>query len=162
MNETICSIQINSPVGKLQLEVVGNKLTGIRFMLPDDEASIPAREPSISPLLEKAKKQLGEYFNGDRKTFSLPLKPAGTDFELSVWEELKRIPYGISITYKELAHRLGDENKIRAVGRANGKNPLPIIIPCHRVVGKDNKLTGYVGGIECKRWLLRHEGVLLL
>jgi methylated-DNA-[protein]-cysteine S-methyltransferase len=152
---------INSPIGKLRLEAAGNELTGVRFLAADKDLS-GAPDSSTLPLLRKTEKQLGEYFNGDRETFDLPLKPAGTEFEQSVWDELKQIPYGTSITYKKLAQRLGDENKIRAVGRANGKNPLPIIIPCHRVIGKNNKLTGYAGGIERKRWLLQHEGAILI
>jgi methylated-DNA-[protein]-cysteine S-methyltransferase len=162
MNDSPYSAQINSPLGKLQLKASVSSLTAVRFVPSDEEETSAASEDSLSPPLQKTKKQLDEYFKGERKAFDLPLEPHGTAFQQSVWKELKQIPYGSSITYKKLAQRLGDENKIRAVGRANGKNPLPIIIPCHRVIGANNHLVGYAGGIERKRWLLRHEGVLLL
>jgi methylated-DNA-[protein]-cysteine S-methyltransferase len=90
------------------------------------------------------------------------VKPAGTNFQRSVWKKLQDIPYGKTVTYGELAENLGDANKVRAVGKANGSNPIPIIIPCHRVIGADNKLVGYAGGISRKRYLLRHEGAILL
>lgn len=150
---------IDSPIDRLHLTGTDQALTGVYFA-NNAPKSDKLLEPSA--ILEEAKKQLGDYFAGDLTTFNLPLKYEGTEFEQSVWRELKQIPYGTSITYKELAHRLGDTNKVRAVGRANGKNPLPIVIPCHRVIGSNNKLVGYGGGIERKKWLLRHEGALLL
>lgn len=157
--KNLYSLTINSPIDGLKLVSTQQSLTGVQFVNGDKFSS---KKASASAILQKAKKQLDEYFSGNRKTFDLPLKPSGTSFEQSVWDELKQIPYGSTISYKELARRLGDENKIRAAGRANGKNPLPIIIPCHRVIGSNNHLVGYGGGIERKRWLLRHEGVLLV
>ena len=112
-------------------------------------------------LLDRVEAQLIEYFAGKRTTFDLPLEPSGTDFQLSVWELLRGIPYGVTTSYGELARRLGDPKATRAVGAANGANPIPIIVPCHRVVGSKGELTGFGGGIERKRWLLEHEGALM-
>jgi len=102
--------------------------------------------------------QLDEYFAGTRKNFDLPLAPHGTEFQQRVWQELLRVPYGQTVTYSELAARLGDVKAVRAVGRANGANPIWIVIPCHRVVGAGGSLTGYAAGIEVKRYLLELEG----
>lgn len=104
--------------------------------------------------------QLDEYFAGCRTRFELPLSPHGTPFQRRVWAALAEIPYGRTISYLELARSLGDERAVRAVGGANGKNPLPIVLPCHRVIGADGSLTGFGGGIERKRWLLEHEGAI--
>ena len=103
-------------------------------------------------------KQLKEYFSRERKEFNLPLEILGTDFQKKVWDELKKIPYGETISYGELAARIGDKNKMRAVAAANGANPLPIVIPCHRVIGADGSLTGYGGGLDVKQKLLEMEG----
>lgn len=110
--------------------------------------------------LVKAKQQLQEYFSGNRQTFDFALSPEGTDFQQKVWNELKNIPFGKTISYLTLAKRLGDPKVIRAAASANGKNPLPIVIPCHRVIGSDGSLTGYAGGLWRKQWLLEHEGVI--
>jgi methylated-DNA-[protein]-cysteine S-methyltransferase len=112
-------------------------------------------------VLDRVESQLNEYFGGSRTTFDLPLEPSGTDFQLNVWELLRKIPYGVTTSYGELARRLGDPKASRAVGAANGANPIPIIVPCHRVVGSKGELTGFGGGIERKRWLLEHEGALI-
>ena len=106
-------------------------------------------------------RQLDEYFAKQRKDFDLPLAPRGTEFQRRVWEELSRIPYGATLSYAELAHRVGRPGAARAVGRANGTNPIPVIIPCHRVIGADGSLTGYGGGMPLKKALLILEGVLL-
>jgi methylated-DNA-[protein]-cysteine S-methyltransferase len=103
--------------------------------------------------------QIDEYFAGERETFDLELAPHGTDFQLRVWEQLEKIPYGETISYSELATALGDPKLVRAVGLANGRNPISIIIPCHRVIGADGSLVGYGGGLERKQWLLEHEAV---
>ncbi len=108
---------------------------------------------------EAAREQLDAYFAGELDPFDLPLAPHGTPFQLRVWEELTRIPYGETISYKELALRMGDIKLVRAVGLANGRNPLSIVIPCHRVIGADGTLVGYGGGLDRKRWLLDHEAV---
>src|SRR5258706_9427311 len=105
--------------------------------------------------------QIDEFFTGKRQDFDLPLKPAGSAFQLSVWDELTRIPFGKTISYGELARRIGKPDAPRAVGLANGKNPISIIVPCHRVIGASGKLTGYGGGIDRKVLLLEHEGAAL-
>ena len=105
------------------------------------------------------REQLDAYFAGELEAFDLPLAPHGTPFQQRVWDELTRIPYGETISYLELALRLGDRKLVRAVGTANGRNPLSIIVPCHRVIGADGTLVGYGGGLERKRWLLEHEAV---
>ena len=109
-------------------------------------------------LKAKLQKQLSEYFSGSRKSFSMKLDLQGTEFQKRVWNELTKIPYGKTITYKELAVRLSNVKSIRAAGTANGANPIPIIIPCHRVIGSDGSLTGYAGGLEMKEKLLQLEG----
>jgi len=106
--------------------------------------------------------QLAEYFAGKRKDFALPIAPRGSEFQRRVWEELSRIPYGVTISYAELAARIGRPGASRAVGRANGTNPIPVVIPCHRVIGADGSLTGYGGGMPLKRALLALEGALLV
>ncbi len=110
-------------------------------------------------LIEKCHQQLVEYFAGARKTFNLPLAPEGTEFQKSVWQILSQIPYGESWNYGQLAEAIGNKNASRAVGAANGKNPISIIIPCHRVIGANGSLTGYAGGLAAKTWLLQHEGI---
>lgn len=108
-------------------------------------------------LIKEAKEQLEEYFNGERKEFHLPLEPKGTEFQKQVWRALRKISYGTTKTYKEIAVEVGNEKACRAVGMANNKNPIAIIIPCHRVIGSNNKLVGYAGGLELKEKLLRLE-----
>ncbi len=119
-----------------------------------------AHEPA-DPVLAAAVRQLGEYFARERQVFSIPLRPAGTPFQLRVWKALEEIPYGHTRTYLDIARVLGQPAAVRAVGAANGRNPLPIFVPCHRVIGSSGSLTGYGGGLEVKLELLRLEGVLL-
>lgn len=114
-------------------------------------------EEGGSPLLDRIAQQMREYFAGTRRQFDLPLSPIGTPFRSRVWEELRKIPFGQTIHYGELARRVGDVKASRAVAQANGQNFIAIVIPCHRVIGADGTLTGYGGGIERKRWLLEHE-----
>jgi len=116
------------------------------------------RHPTHAPF-EAAREQLDAYFAGEREDFDLPLALHGTDFQMRVWEQLTRIPYGETISYSQLASRLGDPKLVRAVGLANGRNPVSIIVPCHRVIGADGSLVGYGGGLERKQWLLEHEAV---
>lgn len=113
-----------------------------------------------SGILKQAVKELEEYLAGKRKTFSIPLNPKGTEFQKSVWKELSRIPYGETICYEELARRIKKPKAVRAVGAANGKNPLWLIVPCHRVIGKNGSLTGYAGGLSVKKKLLLLESAL--
>lgn len=129
----------------------GEALTGLSFAVQPTEAV------TDHPVFSATTLQLNEYFDGTRKQFDLPLRNEGTSFQQRVWEMLQTIPYGTSITYKNLAIKLGDLKAIRAVGTANGKNNIAIIVPCHRVVGSDGSLTGYAWGVEKKDWLLRHE-----
>ncbi len=137
--------------GSLLLVSDGEFLIEIRFNNDENFTD------SDIPILVEAEKQLKQYFAGERKTFDIPLKPRGTDFQLSVWHELNKIPYGETISYQELAVRIGDKRKSRAVGNANGKNPIPIVIPCHRVIRKSGDLGGYGGGIRIKQNLLELE-----
>lgn len=151
-------IYYNSPLGVIKVVSNSEALTRLSF-----EDKPPYSTQNDSPaILSKALSQLDEYFNGNRRTFSLSLSPKGTTFQQSVWKTLQQIPYGQTVSYGKLARRLGNPNKVRAVGKANGKNPIPIIIPCHRVIGADNSLVGYSGGIDRKKYLLKHEGALLL
>ncbi len=149
--------EMKSPLGKLTLESDGESLTRIRLpeeeWRPDPEVT-RMRKPE---LFTEAAAQLGAYFRGERTEFSLPLNPQGTPFQKKVWDLLCEIPAGETITYGELATRAGNSKAFRAVGAANGRNPLPIIIPCHRVIGAGGKLTGYAGGLEAKKKLLEIE-----
>jgi methylated-DNA-[protein]-cysteine S-methyltransferase len=118
---------------------------------------LPCGVPGTNQVLDQTISELKEYFDGNRREFSVPLLPTGTKFQQTVWAELMNIPYGTTISYWGLAKRMGDPLLTRAVGTANGANPISIIIPCHRVIGANGHLTGYGGGIEKKRWLLDHE-----
>ena len=128
--------------------------------VPPEWPSKWARDPR-DPVLAAAAEQLHQYFARQREAFTVALRPAGTPFQLRVWKALEEIPYGHTRTYMDLARALGKPGAVRAVGAANGRNPLPIFIPCHRVIGSDGSLTGYGGGLEVKLALLRLEGVLL-
>ena len=110
-----------------------------------------------SKVLDEALKQMNEYFSGKRKTFDLPLYFEGTEFQKSVWNELRKIPYGITVSYKDIAEGINNEKAVRAVGNANNKNKIMIIVPCHRVIGKNGKLVGFAGGLDKKEFLLEHE-----
>ncbi len=158
---------IPSPLGDLVLTSTETGLTGIYFptsrhhpviRLP---SPVPQNEARSEGVLDRVESQLTEYFAGTRTTFDLPLQLTGTEFQLRVWELLRRIPYGVTSSYGELARRLGDPHKTRAVGAANGANPIPIVVPCHRVIGSKGELTGFGGGLDRKRWLLEHEGALI-
>ncbi len=144
-------ISITSPLGFLVLKSNEDSVTEISFS--ENELA----EQHSCEVLEKCKTQLDHYFSGKLMNFDLPLAPEGTDFQQKVWSELLKIPYGETITYMDLAIRLGDSKVIRAAGTANGKNPIAIVIPCHRVIGAGNKLTGYAGGIWRKKMLLELE-----
>jgi methylated-DNA-[protein]-cysteine S-methyltransferase len=147
------TITIASPLGPLRLYGDGDELTGVYMT---DQAPPEAREGS-SRVLEDTARQLAEYFAGERRTFDLPLAPRGTGFQQIVWRALTRISYAETASYGELARSIGRPSASRAVGAANGRNPISIIVPCHRVVGADGTLTGYAGGLPAKRWLLAHE-----
>jgi methylated-DNA-[protein]-cysteine S-methyltransferase len=158
--------EVSSPIGPIRLTAGPDALTGV-FMLKHKYGpeGFPEAERGHSPLLDEATRQLAAYFEGTLRDFDLPLAPRGSDFQRQVWYELLRIPFGETTSYLALARRIGDARHVRAVGTANGRNPISIVIPCHRVVGSDGSLVGYGGGLERKRWLLDHEtrvtGVLL-
>ena len=147
------TITIASPLGPLRLYADGDELAGVYMT---DQAPPVAREQS-SPVLEQTAAQLAEYFTGQRRTFDLPLAPRGSGFQQLVWRALTQIAYAETASYGEIARKIGRPAASRAVGAANGKNPISIIVPCHRVVGADGTLTGYAGGLPAKRWLLAHE-----
>lgn len=142
----------HSPIGMLRIQAANDLIASVSFT--DDLPEI-----SILPNGELARciGQLDEYFSGKRDHFELRMAPEGTSFQQRVWQELHKIPFGKTTSYMDLAKRLGDPKVIRAAARANGKNPIAIIIPCHRVIGSDGGLTGYAGGLERKKWLLEHE-----
>ncbi len=146
-----------SPLGALRLHAVADELVGV--YLPDQPA--PPGDERPSKVLDRAAGQLAEYFAGRRRTFDLPLGPRGTGFQALVWRALTRIPYGETRSYGELARSIGRPAASRAVGAANGRNPISIIVPCHRVIASNGALTGYAGGLAAKRWLLDHEAATL-
>lgn len=151
---------VDSPVGRIVLTGDERALNGL-YLLDAGERSAAIRpEWTLSPgLFPVAMAQLAEYFAGTRTSFDLPLAPRGTPFQLAVWAELTRIPYGSTVSYGDIAIRLGKSLLAsRAVGLANGRNPISIIVPCHRVIGADGSLTGYGWGVDRKEWFLRHEG----
>ncbi|TAL87963.1 MAG: methylated-DNA--[protein]-cysteine S-methyltransferase [Rhodanobacter sp.] len=152
--------EIDSPVGTLRLVADRAGLREIWFERERHPKHAQANWIRAEALLRFARVQLDEYFAGKRQHFELPLHPIGTPFQLEVWEELRRIPYGATISYGELARRIGKAQAMRAVGAANGRNPLPIVVPCHRVIGADGSLTGFGGGLPTKRYLLGLEQAL--
>jgi len=150
--------EIDSPVGPLLLLGTAQALTRVHFQAgPHALRPAPEWQPAAAPFVQ-AQIQLEEYFSGARRSFHLPLAPLGTPFQLQVWKALCAIPYGETVSYGDLARRLGHAGGARAVGLANGANPLPIIQPCHRVIGADGTLTGFGGGLQIKRSLLALEG----
>lgn len=162
-------VKVPSPVGELVVAASGGGITGVYF--PTSRHGPPPTEregwteddghDASSGLLARAREQLDEYFARARTSFELPLAPAGSPFERRVWDALRAIPYGTTVSYGELARRLGDPRATRAVRAANGRNPIAIIVPCHRVIGANGDLTGFGGGLDRKRWLLEHEGAVL-
>ncbi|GAA4364353.1 methylated-DNA--[protein]-cysteine S-methyltransferase [Paeniglutamicibacter cryotolerans] len=161
MAESLRHLRAGSPVGELTLVAAGDALAAV-YLPASSQHPAPEQlgEPAsgYDPLLERAARQLAEYFTGKRRNFDLPLEPEGTAFQRRVWSALSRIPFGETRTYLDLALELGDARLTRAVGTANGRNPLSIVVPCHRVIGSDGSLTGYAGGLPAKLLLLRLEG----
>ena len=151
-------IEMKSPVGTLTLVEDDGVLAGVYL----DTYEPPQAERRSSPLLDEARAQLDEYFTGKRDDFDLPLRPDGTDFQRAVWDALTKIPFGEVRSYADIAKAIGKPNAVRAVGAANGANPIAVIVPCHRVIGSDGSLTGYGGGLPRKKWLLAHENRLPL
>jgi methylated-DNA-[protein]-cysteine S-methyltransferase len=147
-------VYIPSPVGDLIIEAEDDKIITLGFLRNEkqQEASMPVIDLCVA--------ELDEYFSGRRKFFSFEMDLRGTDFQVKVWNELLNIPFGKTISYEELAIRVGNIKSIRAVGLANGQNPIAIVVPCHRVIGKSGDLVGYGGGLDKKIWLLQHEGAM--
>ena len=161
-NATFSRTTMGSPIGTLTIVASSDAIVAIRWDTePDTDIKLPGTivdvEPGAYPLLDRTVRQLEQYFAGERTDFDLPLSPIGTEFQRQAWTALRTIPFGETISYGEQARRLGDKNKSRAVGAANGRNPIPIVVPCHRVVGANGHLTGFAGGLGAKAWLLEHE-----
>jgi methylated-DNA-[protein]-cysteine S-methyltransferase len=155
-----CYDIVDSPIGRLLLTGDERALTGLYMLeVGGHPAAVRADWTRRPGGFSGAAQQLAEYFAGARTEFDLPLAPSGSPFQLAVWAELARIPYGVTVSYGEVATAIGKSLLAsRAVGLANGRNPISIIVPCHRVIGADGSLTGYGGGLDRKEWLLRHEG----
>ena len=141
-----------SPVGWLEITADDSSLISISFKREEGEST-----EDSSSVLQETTKQLNEYFEGTRTSFQLKVAPAGTDFQQKIWQLVTKVPFGETASYLDIALQSGSEKNTRAVGLANGKNPIPIIVPCHRIIGTNGKLTGYAGGLDKKRWLLLHE-----
>jgi methylated-DNA-[protein]-cysteine S-methyltransferase len=159
MSSQLFSTVIDSPVGALTIVASDDGLRAILW--PDDD---PTRvrladtiEDASHPVIAATAGQLAQYFDGERTEFDVPLDPVGTEFQRAAWAALCSIPYGTTLSYGEQADRMGDRRKARAVGAANGRNPISIVVPCHRVVGANGALTGFAGGTQIKAWLLDHE-----
>lgn len=149
-------IHLKTPLGIARIIGSDKGISEIKIL---DET--PQLTSIIPEVLLNAEEQLDAYFRGELKNFDLKLDPEGTDFQKKVWKALLEIPYGETVSYLELSKQIGDVKAIRAVASANGKNPLWIVVPCHRVIGSDGSLTGYAGGLDRKKWLLEHEGALI-
>jgi O-6-methylguanine DNA methyltransferase len=163
----ILALSVATPIGRLRLAATGKEL--VRLELPGPTAELRMRvwlalrfpeatvRSGVNPILRKAAAQLQAYFTAGLREFSLPLDLAGTTFQREVWQAVASIPFGETRTYRDIAQAIGRPRAVRAVGAAQAANPLPLVIPCHRVIGSDGSLTGYGGGMEVKRWLLDHE-----
>lgn len=145
---------LETPIGYLEISASPEGVSSIVF-------SEGVRLDTVvkSAMTESCRTQLREYFEGRRRVFDLPLAPKGTDFQQSVWRSLQTTPYGKTASYRDIALSINNPKAVRAVGAANGKNPISIVVPCHRIIGSNGTMTGYAGGLERKRWLLKHEGL---
>jgi methylated-DNA-[protein]-cysteine S-methyltransferase len=146
----------DSPIGLIEIGGTPDGITSL-FFIEERRSGVATND-----VCEEAVKQISEYFAGSRQEFDLPITMDGTEFQQQVWQELRSIPFGQTVSYGDLARSIGKPSAVRAVGAANGDNPVSIIVPCHRVIGSNGGLTGYGGGLERKQWLLKHEGELLL
>lgn len=153
---TSCFTYCESPIGLIEIESSAGSVTSLTFI---DERRSEMLKDEVGG---EAARQVAEYFEGSRREFDVPVALSGTKFQRLVWNELLSIPFGHTVSYGDVARAVGKPTAVRAVGAANGQNPVSIIVPCHRVVGSDGRLTGYGGGLWRKQWLLRHEGGLLL
>ncbi len=144
---------LKTPIGQLKITADELSVNSVLFVFNDTEME----EENLNKVVTQCKTELAEYFSGKRKKFEVPISQKGTEFQQKVWKELIKIPYGTTVSYNDIAIALGDKKSVRVVGSANGKNQISIIVPCHRVIGKDGSLTGYAGGMWRKKWLLNHE-----
>ena len=149
---------VQTPIDRLVVASDGSAIVGVWMANAEPDDVSWADRRGADSLLDEARRQLVAYFAGRLRAFDLPLAPNGTEFQRRVWAELTKIPFGTTTSYAALARRVSNAAAVRAVGAANGRNPIPIIVPCHRVVGSDGSLTGFGGGLHRKRWLLEHEG----
>ena len=153
-----CIGYYSSPIGIIEITADDNSITGLIFSeRGDKKTEVKTTIPSGNPLIKKCISQLDEYFEGTRKIFDLPITNTGTQFQKNVWKQLNEIPYGNTISYLSLSKNIGNIKAIRAVGAANGKNKISIIVPCHRVIGSSGEMIGYGGEVWRKKWLLDHE-----
>lgn len=145
---------VPSPIGDITL--IASETALVEVLLAGTPSRVSAT-PRTNPVLEQAERELSEYFRGERQEFTTPLAPEGTEFQVAAWTALSRIPYGETRSYAQQAALIGRPKAVRAIGAANGRNPLPLFLPCHRVIGANGSLTGYGGGLDKKEWLLAHE-----
>lgn len=150
-----------SPLGLMKIAGNDSVINSVMFIDPSEEHREIISASNPNTIILDCIEQLIEYFNGKRKKFTLPLEQQGTDFQMNVWSKLQEIPYGKTLSYLRLAIMLGDPQKVRAAASANGKNKIAVIIPCHRVIGSNSSLVGYMGGLWRKKWLLDHESKML-
>jgi methylated-DNA-[protein]-cysteine S-methyltransferase len=155
MKNSIEIAYYNSPLGILKISADEKGIKEIDFV----KKGIKSTQNSSSEIIDQCIRQLDEYFQGKRETFELKLNPKGTEFQKRVWKELWEIPYGKTLSYGDIARRIKNQEAVRAVGQAIGRNPISIIIPCHRVIGGNGSLTGFASGLWRKEWLLKHEGI---
>jgi methylated-DNA-[protein]-cysteine S-methyltransferase len=158
--DTLTYDVIATPIGRLIVASDGVAISGVWMANADPADERWQERRGTDALLSEAGAELTAYFEGRLREFTVPLAPNGTEFQRRVWSALTEIPYGTTISYAELARRVNNTAAVRAVGAANGRNPIPIIVPCHRVIGSDGSLTGFGGGLDRKRWLLQHENSL--
>ena len=161
MSKRPSAATVDSPIGRLHLAASSDGLTHLLFAASPVSNAEGDGTAAAARILAETRRQLTAYFAGRRRAFELPLAPAGTEFQLAVWRGLRDIPYGATLSYGELARRIGRPAAVRAVGAANGANPISIIVPCHRVIGQNRRLTGYGGGLPAKRKLLEIEGITM-
>lgn len=159
MNTKLYYQKTQCPFGAVHIYADDQHLKAVLFK-PWEKVPVENLLNKSNAIIEQTQGQLDEYFKGQRAEFDLPIKANGTDFQQTVWQTLCKIPYGETWNYGQLATAIGNKNASRAVGAANGKNPISIIVPCHRVIGANGTLTGYAGGLAIKEWLLKHEGVI--
>ncbi len=148
-----------SPIGDITIQSTSKGISYVGFYPVENMQTDKVNEHTLTPILICIS-ELNEYFNGERTAFTVPLDTKGTDFQRQVWRALMNVEFGASKSYQDIALAINNPKAVRAVGAANGKNPISIIVPCHRIIGANGKLTGYAGGLSRKEWLLRHEGIL--